>query len=217
MTGPRLHSKTAGADSNFDLRSSHFATIFALGLIFFTPGCLATPSQVIAAQAFTGEVPGVSVHQDKVEKPPEKPQLRDFVGVWKATFQGKTFTVLTLKLENDKLAGTLSTGEVDLADDGEVSNVNQEIGEDRAIFDIKLDGQILSFKDKDGDDVNSLEMKLTGENRAELWFLLPDQLPQGMPVPKPFRMTRTEKLPHISNALVGSMRAQAGSVRALAA
>ncbi len=167
MTGPRLHSKTAGAKQIFDFRASHFATIFALGLIL------------------------------------EKPQLRDFVGVWKAAFQGKTFTALTLKLENDKLAGTLSTGEVDLAPDGEVSNVNQEVGEPRAIFDIKLDGQILSFKDKDGDDVNSLEMKLTGENRAELRFLLPDPLPQGMPVPKPFRLTRTEKLPHISNAWVG--------------
>jgi len=202
MAGPRFHPKTAGADANFDIRTSHLATI-ALGLVFLTAGWLATPSQVAAAQAFNGELSGVWVLQDKAEKPLEKPQLRDFVGVWKATFQGKTFTALTLKVENDQLAGTLSTGEVDLGTDGEVSNVNQEVGEARAIFDIKLEGQILSFKDKDGDDVNSLEMKLTGENRAELWFLLPDQLPQGMPVPKPFRLTRTEKLPHVSNALVG--------------
>src|SRR5712691_3109671 len=203
MTGRRLHSKTAGAKLIFDFRASHFAIIFALGLIFLTAGWIAAPSQVIPAQAFKGEVPGLSVLQGKLEKPPEKPQPRDFVGVWKATFQGKTFTALALKLENDKLAGTLSTGEVDLAPDGEVSNVNQEVGEPRAIFDIKLDGQILSFKDKDGDDVNSLEMKLTGENRAELWFLLPDPLPQGMPVPKFFGLARTEKLPYISNPLVG--------------
>ena len=203
MTGRRLHLKTAGAELNFYFRASHFATIFALGLVFLTAGRLAAPSQVVAAQAFTGVVPGVSLLQDKVEKPPEKPQLRDFVGVWKATFQGKTFTALTLKLKNDKLAGTLSTGKVDLAADGEVSNVDLEVGEPRAIFDIKLDGQILSFKDKDGDDVNSLEMKLTGANRAELRFLLPDQLPEGMPLPKPFRLTRGEKLPHMSNPLVG--------------
>jgi len=203
MTGWRLHFKTAGPELNLDFRASHFAAIFDLGLVLLTAGWLAAPSQVIAAQDFKGEVPGLSVLQGKVEKPPEKPQLRDFVGVWKATFQGKTFTALTLKLENDKLAGALSTGEVDLATDGEVSNVSQEAGEARAIFDIKLEGQILSFKDKDGDDVNSLEMKLTGENRAELWFLLPDPLPQGMPVPKPFRLTRSEKLPHISSALVG--------------
>ena len=203
MAGRRLHSKKTRGDLNIDVRASHFATIFALCLVFLTAGWLAAPSQVVAHQAFKGAVPSVSVLQDKVGKPPENPQPRDFVGVWKASFQGKTFTVLVLKLENDKLAGTLSTGEVDLADDGEVSNVNQEVGEARAIFDIKLDGQILSFKDKDGDDVNSLEMKLTGENRAELRFLLPDQLPQGMPVPKPFRLTRTDKLPHISNALVG--------------
>src|SRR6266446_4518813 len=158
MTGQCLHSKTAGAKLNFDFRASHFAPMFGLGLVLLTAGRLAAPSQVVAGQAFKGGVPGVSLLQDKVEKPPEKPQLRDFVGVWKATFQGKTFTALTMKLENDKLAGTLSTGEVDLADDGEVSNVNQEVGEARAIFDIKLDGQILSFKDKDGDDVNSLEM-----------------------------------------------------------
>jgi len=203
MTGRRLHLKTAGAELNFYFRASHFATIFALGLVFLTAGRLAAPSQVVAAQAFKGGVPGVSLLQDKVEKPPEKPQLRDFVGVWKATFQGKTFTALTLKLKNDKLAGTLSTGKVDLAADGEVSNVDLEVGEPRAIFDIKLDGQILSFKDKDGDDVNSLEMKLTGANRAELRFLLPDQLPEGMPLPKPFRLTRGEKLPHMSNPLVG--------------
>src|SRR5260370_29482814 len=171
--------------------------------MFLPAGSLGAPSQVVANQTFKGGIPSVPVLQDKVEKPPEKTQLRDFVGVWKATFQGKTFTALTLKLENDKLVGTLSTGEVDLADDGEVSNVNQEVGEARAIFDVKLDSQILSFKDKDGDDVNSLEMKLTGQNRAELRFLLPDQLPQGMPVPKPFRLTRAEKLPHISNAWVG--------------
>ncbi len=203
MTGQHVHSKTAGAKLNFYFRASHLATIFALGLVLLTAGRLAAPSQVVAAQAFKGGVPGVSLLQDKVEKPPEKPQLRDFVGVWKATFQGKTFTALTLKLKNDKLAGTLSTGKVDLAADGEVSNVDLEVGEPRAIFDIKLDGQILSFKDKDGDDVNSLEMKLTGANRAELRFLLPDQLPEGMPLPKPFRLTRGEKLPHMSNPLVG--------------
>jgi hypothetical protein len=203
MTERCFHSKTSGAKLNFNLQSTHFATIFALGLVFLTAGWLTASSQVVAAQAFKGEALSVSVPQDQEDKPPEKPQPRDFVGTWKASFQGKTFTVLTLTLENDKLAGTLSTGEVDLADDGEVSNVNQEVGEARTIFDIKLDGQILSFKDKDGDDVNSLEMKLTGENRAELRFLLPDQLPQGMPVPKPFRLTRSEKLPHISSALVG--------------
>src|SRR5260370_35116873 len=171
--------------------------------MFLPAGSLGAPSQVVANQTFKGGIPSVPVLQDKGEKTPEKPPLRGLVGVWKVSFQGKTFTVLVLQLENDKLAGTLSTGEVDLADDGEVSNVNQEVGEARAIFDIKLDGQILSFKDKDGDDVNFLEMKLTGENRADLRFLMPDQLPQGMPVPKPFRLTRTDKLPHISNALVG--------------
>src|SRR5260370_36533534 len=111
--------------------------------MFLPPGSLGAPSQVVANQTFKGGIPSVPVLQDKGEKTPEKPQLRDFVGVWKATFQGKTFTVLTLKLENDKLAGTLSTGEVQLAADGEVSNVNREVGEARASFDISLDGESL--------------------------------------------------------------------------
>jgi hypothetical protein len=135
------------------------------------------------------------------DAPPQKPELRDFVGTWKAYFEGKIFTVLTLKIVDGKLAGTLASGEVDLAEDGEVSQVNQEAGEPRAIFDVQLAGQVLSFKEKDGEDVNSLEMKLTGANAADLKYILPDPLPEGMPVPKPFRMTRAEKPPAISRAV----------------
>ncbi|HYL10594.1 MAG TPA: hypothetical protein VEU31_07645 [Candidatus Acidoferrales bacterium] len=140
------------------------------------------------------------------DAPPQKPEPRDFAGTWKASFEGKTFTVVTLKIVDGKLAGTLASGEVDLSEDGEVSHVNQEAGEPRSIFDAQLTGQILSFKEKDGEDVNSLEMKLTGANAAELKYILPDPLPEGMPMPKPFRMTRAEKPPAISGIVADRTR-----------
>jgi hypothetical protein len=144
------------------------------------------------------EKPAEPPAQSKEDAPPEKPELRDFVGIWKASFDGKAFTVLTLKLQEGKLIGIIRTGEVDLSEDGEVSKVNQEPGEPRMIHDIKLDGKILSFQDTDGDDVNSLELTLTGADSAELKYILPDPLPEGMPVPKPFRMTRGDKPTRVS-------------------
>jgi hypothetical protein len=187
---PRL-GKCKSRNLNHRFRvSSRAATVFlCLGAGWFTASA-APPRQ--APQDKPGAVRGA---------PPQKPEPRDFVGTWKASFEGKTFTVLALKIVDGKLAGTLASGEVDLSDDGEVSHVNREAGEPRDIFDVELAGQILSFKEKDGDDVNSLEMKLTGANNAELKYILPDPLPEGMPMPKPFRLTRPEKPPAFSGSV----------------
>src|SRR5229473_3381502 len=141
--------------------------LLGLGVSAFTPLAHAQDPQ---------EKPAEPPAQSKEDAPPEKPELRDFVGIWRASFDGKVFTALTLKMQEGKLIGIIRTGEVDLSDEGEVSKVNQEPGEPRMVHDIKLDGKILSFQDTDGDDVNSLEMTLTGADSAELKYILPDQL-----------------------------------------
>lgn len=186
------HPKLITRNSMLGLRVSSGAIIFAFGF-FLSALCFPPAFSGVAGQSFGGAVFAASLPQAAPDKPPEKPERRDFVGTWKASLEGKTFAVVTLKLENDNLSGTIRTGEVDLADDGEVSKVNQEAGKPRVLLEIKLTGQTLAFKDKDGDDLNSLEMKLTGTDRAELKFILPDPLPEGMPMPKPFRLTRDTK------------------------
>jgi len=132
-----------------------------------------------------------------MEKEPNASGAGDeaYVGIWKAEYQGKTFALLKLKIENQKLNGTLSSGEINVDKDGEVNEVTEEANSETPISEIKRDGAALSFKVQNENDVDQYQLNLTGEDSAELKIVSPGPLPEGVPVIKPFKMRKQSAKP----------------------
>jgi hypothetical protein len=98
-----------------------------------------------------------------------------FIGVWTAEFMDTTFLRIDLKLANGALTGTVATGNIHTAEDGrltDVSEVNQSKA--TALFDVTVDGNAVTFKRHDDDDVDQMQMTLTSNGSAELRFIFPD-------------------------------------------
>ena len=114
---------------------------------------------------------------------------KKYVGEWTAQLNGKVYARVEFHVAEGKLVGGMSTGDVTTDAKGEVSKVNEEAGEPAAVFDVAASETSLRFKRKDGDDVDSFELKITGPERAELVFVLPEGAPKEG-APKPFKMVR---------------------------
>ena len=100
-----------------------------------------------------------------------QPAHKDFTGTWQASFKGAVF--MTLKIQHgDKLSGTMTPGRISVNDDGDLIEAEAADGEAEPIANARIEGEALSFdwKEKDDTEVVTLEVKLTGENEAELRF-----------------------------------------------
>lgn len=146
---------------------------------------------VLALIALAGAAPLVAQTRNKESAAADK--AKAFVGTWEAKFHDKTFFVVTLQLENEKLTGTLRSGEIHVDANGEVDRVEREAGSESAIHDVMLVDKVLSFKNKAGEDIDSFEMKLTGRNEATLRPLLSGAEFADVPALQPFRMMREIK------------------------
>ncbi len=117
-------------------------------------------------------VSGFSFQVTQPAKPDAKPE--QFVGTWHAKFKGKTF--LTIKLENKsgKLTGTVGHGNVSMNDAGELTEAEELEGSD-PIEEAKITGEILRITLKEGDskETDQFEMKVTGDDQAEIRMLAP--------------------------------------------
>ena len=124
---------------------------------------------------------------------PDKSSISDaalkFVGVWTAEFMETTFLRIELQLSNGRLAGTIATGNMHTAEDGRLTDVSAaEKSRATALFDVAIDGNTATFKRHDGDDVDQMQMTLTGNGVAELRFVFPES--QDAPRLQPFELTR---------------------------
>jgi hypothetical protein len=113
-----------------------------------------------------------------------------FVGIWTAEFMDTTFLRIDLKLANGSLVGTIATGNIHTAADGRLTEVS-DVKESKTapLFDVVLqDGNTIMFKRHDDDDVDQMQMTLTGNGTAELRFIFPE----GPDAPKlqTFQLTR---------------------------
>lgn len=124
---------------------------------------------------------------------PEKPSVSEtamkFVGVWTAEFMETTFLRVELKLSNGQLTGTIATGNIHTAEDGRLTDVSAA-GKSQAtpLFDVAIDGDTATFKRRDGDEVDQMQMTLTGNGAADLRFVFPQS--QDAPKIQPFELTR---------------------------
>jgi hypothetical protein len=113
--------------------------------------------------------------------------LRAFLGTWRGQFNGKTYILLSLKEADGTLSGAVSVGGFSINDSGQVAQVKEEADTQDAvpIMDAKIDGALLSFRGKSPNwwgTVVQFQMKLAGENAAELKCILAPSPPPGTPV-----------------------------------
>jgi len=97
----------------------------------------------------------------------------NLAGTWQASFKGTVFCVLKID-SGSKISGTLTPGKISVNDDGDLTEAEPS-GPDAAapILNAKIDGQTLSFEWKESadDEAVKFELKLTGDNEAEMRFL----------------------------------------------
>jgi hypothetical protein len=112
---------------------------------------------------------------------------KQFVGTWKATFQGNVFLTLALRIDGNKLVGTMSHADIELNKAGELTKAEASGGAD-PIADLRVKDKILriTIKSADGSDSIKSALTLITTNDAELQMLVP----QDVPAPKPWKLKR---------------------------
>lgn len=119
-------------------------------------------------------------------------------GTWRAEFEGRTFVTLELESANGTVTGLIGLGDVEVDKQGALARVSEPKRKPTPIFDVSQTGSTLRFAVKDGNDTDQFELRVLDAGRAELRMLLADQdvkelAAQGIPVPKPFALTRQVK------------------------
>lgn len=100
-----------------------------------------------------------------------------------------TFVRIEIKMADGKFSGTIATGNIHTAEDGRLTDVSAaEAAHVTPIFDVAMDGDTLTFKRRDDDDIDRMQLTLTSRGTAELQFLGTDSEPA--PRVQPIQMTR---------------------------
>lgn len=119
---------------------------------------------------------------------------KQFVGVWKASFQGKPFLTVNLTTDGNKLAGNVSHADIELNKTGELTKAEASDGDPDPITDARVNGDTLQITTKSTDgseDSIEAEMKLLANNEADFRLLAPPDVP----APKPWRLKRVTAKP----------------------
>jgi hypothetical protein len=174
--------------ASFDRRRMHvtpgcslaFRFAFLLGLIMLATG------------AFHAASGGRS--DSDVARGSATPDLKTFIGTWKASFHGEVFAVLVLRVERGSLAGTLNNFDVSVDKDGNLSDGTHKDSGDAPLLNTRLKSGALEFVVMQKDQyAPSTEWKFIPKSAddGELTPLLEHQLnaPKDMVV-KPIRMVR---------------------------
>ena len=106
---------------------------------------------------------------------PPAHKLADYAGTWQASFQGKPFMTIKLHDEKGQLTGTVSSGDLEVNSDGEITGAKVREGESQILSSrILANGglQIVS-RDADGTDTTTFVITLLDKNSASLRFEIP--------------------------------------------
>jgi hypothetical protein len=128
-------------------------------------------------------------------------QTDSVAGSWTADFQGRTFVRLELRTAGDSLTGEISIGDIQVDDQGGLREVGDPPATATPIFDVVQKTSTVTFARKDGDDTDRFELRILAHGRAELQLVPTEELRQelaanGIPMPKPFAMTRQTPSKH---------------------
>jgi hypothetical protein len=110
---------------------------------------------------------------------------KKFAGTWDAKFKDKVICTIRVKV-GEQISGEMADCSISIDGNGDLQEPESTDHADKSdpMLNPKLQGDTLSFENKDGDDVLKFEMKLVGEGKAELRIV---EAP--MPV-KPIRFER---------------------------
>lgn len=119
-----------------------------------------------------------------------------YAGTWIAELAGTTYIRLELEGAAGALRGRISLGNITGLDaQGQVIKAEPAPPELTPIFDVTLRITSMAFSHKNGNDTDRFEMRLVGNEAAELLLILTDEdrkelAADGLPDPKPFRLKR---------------------------
>ena len=123
--------------------------------------------------------------------------LGPYSGDWTADFHGTTYVRLAFSDKDGAPQGAMSiTENVHVDKQGNIDGVTEAASTLRPLFDVRRSGEVISFSYESANDVDKFEFRLVDTNTAELTLLLPEEARQelaadGIPVPKPFRLTKS--------------------------
>ena len=110
---------------------------------------------------------------------------KKFAGTWEAKFRDKVICTIRVKA-GDPISGETAACSIDVDENGDLKEPDSTDRPDEPspMLNPKLQGDTLTFEEKDGDDVLKFEMKVVGDGQAELRIV-------NSPVPlKPIHFVR---------------------------
>jgi len=128
-----------------------------------------------------------------------QPDLKAFVGTWKATYKGDVFAILMLKEQGGKLSGTLNNFDISVDKDGNLDDGTHKDDGDAPLLNVHFKSGALYFvvleKDQYRAGMNWKFVPLNAQE-GELTPVLEHQedVPKGTVV-KPIRMLRDRSKP----------------------
>jgi hypothetical protein len=137
--------------------------------------------------------------QDVKQANESQPDLKAFVGTWKATYKGDVFAILILKEQDGRLSGTLNNFDISVDKDGNLDDGTHKDDGDAPLLNVHFKSGALYFvvleKDQYRDGMNWKFVPLNAQE-GELTPILDQQedIPKG-PVIKPIHMVRDRAKP----------------------
>ena len=96
---------------------------------------------------------------------------KKFAGSWEARFNDRVICTITVKA-GDPIAGEMVACNINVDEDGNLREGDSAPPDEASpLLNPKIQGDTLSFEDKDGDNVMRFELKLVRDGQAELTVL----------------------------------------------
>jgi len=158
-----------------------------LSAVLLTFACVVA----VALSAFSG--------QNSAQEGERQPELKAFVGTWKATYKGDVFAILILKEQSGKLSGTLNNFDISVDKDGNLDDGTHKDDGDAPLLNVHFKSGALYFvvleKDQYRAGMNWKFVPLNAQE-GELTPVLEHQedIPRDTVV-KPIRMLRDRSKP----------------------
>lgn len=129
----------------------------------------------------------------------DAPDLKSFVGTWKATFKGQVFATLILKEQDGKLSGTLNNFDVVTDKDGNLIEGTHADDGNAPLLNVRFKSRALYFVVLEKDQYSAgMNWKFTPVNAQEGTLTplleLQDNIPPNVVI-KPIQMLRVRAKP----------------------
>lgn len=166
----------------------------------FTTGIFVAASVLLLSGACFGALRlSASTHQNAAPVKEDAPNLKPFVGTWKAAFRGQVFATLTLKEQDGKLSGTLNNFDVVTDKEGNLIDGTHADDGNAPLLNVHFKSGALYFvvleKDQYSAGMNWKFMPLNAQAGTLTPLLdLQDNIPPNVAI-KPIQMLRVHTKP----------------------